>query len=844
MAIKKKIEVPSEQYIRWLSELSKDSGAIVGGKGANLAEMYNARFPVPPAFCVTAQAFDIFLKKAGLKDKIVELINKTNVDNTEELEKNSAKIRELVANADMPEDMQQEIEEAYNLLGSDNKDEFDSKSKEMVFVAVRSSATTEDLAGASFAGQQETFTNVKGNKELIKAVRKCFASLYTARAVYYRHKKGFDKANALLSVVVQKMVNSDRSGVMFTKNPTNADNEIIIEAVFGLGEGIVSGKILPDHYVLNDDLELKEKRIADKKVKMIKEENGNGITVKLDKEESKKQVLTLQEISTLGSLGQRIENHYKHPQDIEFAVENGKVYIVQSRPITTLEQAKLEKEKNNEKVTGNVLLTGLPASPGMGFGKVKIVLDMKDLGKVQKGDILVTKMTNPDMVVTMQRATGVITDEGGATSHAAIVSREMGIPCVVGTEKATETLKDGQEITVDGTNGKVYSGKPKKIELIEKKEIQQIVKTKTKIKVMVDLPHFAERAAKSGCEAVGLMRLEGIIAESGKHPLGFLKENKCDEYSLIIEKGIREISKHFKEVWIRTSDIRSDEYKNLKGAPKELELNPMLGFHGIRFSLKNPEIFEAELQAIANVASENPEKRFGVMFPQIISIQEVEEAYKIFKKYQKKNMIIGAMIETPAAVQIIKEICKYIKFISFGTNDLTQYTLAVDRGNSECQYLYNEMHPAILSQLKKVIMVCKEYKVESSICGQAGSKKEMVEFLVKQGIDSISVNADVARDISLFVQELESNRIIEKDLNSNNSNKNMAKSKILPIDDTREIEKDIDEKKGQVLKEKVKKENKNKDTTEIVKETPKDKEEKKSEEFPEFEIGFDPFQQQ
>ena len=751
-----KLKELDSRYIKWLSEVDKTSGSIVGGKGANLAEMYNAGFPVPPAFCITAQAFDIFLRSAELKEKIKEIIDKTNVDNTEELEINAKKIRELIINSEIPKDMEKEIYDSYLMLGSgeDKNIELEDKSKNnLVFVAVRSSATTEDLAGASFAGQQETYTNIKGEKPLFNAVKHCFASLYTARADYYRHKKGFDKANALLSVVVQKMINSEKSGVMFTKNPTTGKNEIIIEAVFGLGEGIVSGKILPDHYVLNSDLELKEKVIANKKIKLVKEENGNGIEVKLKEEESRKQVLLPIEISSLGSLGEKIEKHYNKPQDIEFAIENHRVYIVQSRPITTIGREK--KENKEENFAGNVLLLGLAASPGMASGKVKLIKEMKDLKEVTRGHVLVTKMTNPDMVVAMQKASAIITDEGGATSHAAIVSREMGIPCVVGTEKATHLLKDEEEVTVDGTNGRVFKGKPKKILVEEKKEILPIVKTKTKIKVMVDLPRTAERAAKTQCDSVGLVRLEGVIAESGKHPLGFLKDKKIEEYSIIIEKGVRKIAEHFKEVWIRTSDIRSDEYRNLHGAPKEIELNPMLGFHGIRFSLKNPEILRAEIKAINNLASEFPQKKFGIMFPQIISIEEIEEAYKIFREYENKNMIIGAMIETPAAVQIIKDICKYVKFISFGTNDLTQYTLAVDRGNSECQYLYNEMHPSILSQLKKVIMACKTYGVESSICGQAGSKKEMVEFLIRNGIDSISVNADAAHDISLFVAEIE-----------------------------------------------------------------------------------------
>jgi len=844
---KRDIDV-SEQYVKWLSELSAKSGNVAGGKGANLAEMYNSGFPVPPAFCITAQAFDALLVSAGLKDKIKEIIAKTNVDNTKELDENSKKIRELIINAPLPEEMQTEIKEAYIILSSEKKP---AKSgalellgdKGAVFVAVRSSATTEDLEGASFAGQQETFTNIIGEKSLLEAVKKCFASLFTARAVYYRHKKGFDKANALLSVVVQKMINSEKSGVMFTKNPMTHDNEIVIESVFGLGEGIVSGKILPDHYLVSPNIEITEKTISNKKMKMIKEENGNGKEIKLSAEESKKQVLTDSEIKILANLAVRIEEHYKKPQDIEFAVENGKIFIVQSRPITTL-----ENKKDNRKVDGKILLSGLAASPGIATGKVKIVRSMNDLGKVGKGDMLVTKMTNPDMVVTMQKASAIITDEGGATSHAAIVSREMGIPCVVGTEEATSKLKDGMIVTVDGTSGKVYEGKANEILENQKKEILPIIKgTRTKIKVMVDLPDFAERAATSESDSIGLLRLEGIIAGSGKHPLAFMKENKIKEYSQIIEQGIAKISKHFKNIWIRTSDIRSDEYRNLPGASKEIELNPMLGFHGIRFSLKNLPIFEAELSAIKRVAEKHPDKKFGIMFPQIILESEMEQAFKIFhEKYKRNNIVVGAMIETPAAVQIIREICKYAKFISFGTNDLTQYTLAIDRGNAEVQYLYDEMHPAVLSQIKRVIRICKEYKVESSICGQAGSKKEMVEFLVRNGIDSISTNADMAHDVSVLVSELEGG---EKNKNPQPQNENMKKSKILPIDDTKHLEERGNQKQEQVLKEKIKKENRDKSTTEITREDlrgkPEDKkEEDKSDEFPDIEISFDPFKDQ
>jgi len=878
------VEIGSEKYVKWLSELSKASGNIAGGKGANLAEMYNSKFPVPPAFCVTAQAFDEFLKKAGLKDEIKKIIASTNVDDTQELEVNSKKIRELITNSEMPEDMQAELIESYELLSTDasfkkaeatagiSKNALDilKHSKELAFVAVRSSATTEDLATASFAGQQETYTNIRGNKELILAVKKCFASLFTARAVYYRHKKGFDKANALLSVVVQRMINSDKSGVIFTKNPMTGDNEIIIEAVWGLGEGIVSGKILPDHYVLSPNLDVKDKKISNKKIEILRAGDGTEKTINLSPEKSKHQVLTAAEISILGDLASKLEEHYKKPQDIEFAVENGEVFIVQTRPITTLENIK-EKSKELE---GNAILTGMPASPGVASGIVKVIRTMEDLQKIKSGDVLVTKMTNPDMVVSMQKAVAIITDEGGATAHAAIVSREMGIACVVGTEHATQKLKDGDIVTVDGTHGKIYEGKAQEIQGLEKegkKEILPIVKTKTHIKVMVDLPDFAERAAKTGLDSVGLVRLEGIIAEGGKHPMLFEKQNNPEKYTEIIHRGIAKIAHYFKEMWIRTSDIRSDEYQNLEGAPKEIEVNPMLGMHGIRFSLKHPLLFEAEIEAIRRVAEKYPEKKFGLMFPQVISEEEMAEAFKIFKKFKRDNMIIGAMIETPAACQVIRGICKYAKFISFGTNDLTQFTLAIDRGNSEVQYLYNEMHPAVLSQLRRVIDICKEYHVQTSICGQAGSKKEMVEFLVKQGIDSLSVNADMAHDISVFVKELEDSGIARNKnpnsnhnsnnnhnnnmVNSNNNNQNNHKPKILPIDDMSEVKEIGEKRQEQNLKHKVRMENSNKDTMEVKedkkeekqKETPEQKQENKenkSEEFPEFEIGFDPFQEQ
>jgi len=754
-------EHKDSEFVKWFSEIGKGDVPIVGGKGANLGEIFNLKVPVPPGFVVTTKAYSHFLKESGIQEKIEKILKGLNYEDTDELDRRTKEIREMITKAKMPKEMEEEIIESYENLNVDTEKLESSKDalkvldkSEPIYVAVRSSATAEDLENASFAGQQDSFVNVRGNEQLIENIKKCFASLYTARATYYRNKQKYDKI-PLLAAVVQKMVNSDKSGVMFSQDPAFEDDNIIIEAVFGLGEGIVSGKITPDRYVLaRKDFKILKKTLSDKKIALTRGEKARVETIKLSEKKSKEQVLNNYEINTLAELALKLEKHYKHPQDMEFAIEGNGVYLVQTRAITTINRrAAISSESENLK--GEVILQGMAASPGIASGKVKIVLDLKDLGKVQQGDILITKMTNPDMVVTMQRSAGIVTDEGGMTSHAAIVSREMGTPAIVGTEKATKTLKDGDEITVDGSSGKVYKGILAKT---QKKEIRKVeAHTKTKIKVIVDLPTFAERASKTGLKAVGLTRIEGIIAESGKHPYYFLEKNEIKDYEDVIYKGVSKIAEHFEEVWVRTSDIRSDEFRDLKGSPKEVEANPMLGMHGIRFGLKHPEILKAELSALKRVAAHG--KKVGVLSPQIISVDDVRGIKKILKEIDFHNAQVGVMVETPAAVQIIYDLCEEkIDFISFGTNDLTQYTLAIDRGNEEAQEFYNEMHPAILHQLKYVIMACKKHNVETSICGQAGSKKPMVKFLVEKGIDSISVNADVAADIAEYVKELESKK--------------------------------------------------------------------------------------
>ena len=766
--------VEKEDYVKWFSELSSDDVSIAGGKGASLAEMYNNKFPIPPGFAVTAQAYQYFVTKTGVQKKIEKILEGLDIEDTSKLEEDTKKIRELIINAEMPEDLKEDIVEAYEVLDV-NREMMKNAHKDGtamdilrtgqgdVFVAVRSSATAEDLADASFAGQQETFLNIKGKGELIEKVKACFASLYTARATYYREKKGFEHSKTYLSVIIQKMIDSDKSGVIFSKNPVKNDESILIESVFGLGEGIVSGRIKPDNYIVDKNLEdfkILSEEISNKKIAIVRDSSGKNKIVKLTSERSEQRVLKNYEIKRLANYARELEEYYKKPQDIEFAIENNNIYIVQSRPITTLGK-KINKEG---KIKGEILLKGIGASPGVGSGIVKIVNSMEDLKKIKKGDVLVTEMTNPDMVVTMQKATAIVTDEGGLTSHAAIVSREMGIPAIVGTGDATKKLKEGDKITVYGGSGNIIAGEGE----IKKAEINPIIaNTRTKIKVIVDLPDYTERAAKTGAKSVGLTRIEGIIASSGKHPLYYLNQKDMKPYIEILYQGLKKILQPFEEVWIRTSDIRSDEYRNLEGAPKEVEGNPMLGNHGIRFGLKNPEILESEINAVKELADDFPNKKIGIMMPGVISVDELKKTKEIANKIGiPKNVKIGIMVETPSVVELINDFCEEgIDFISFGTNDLTQYILAIDRNNSDVQDLYNEMHPAVLNAIKYVIRRCKRNKIETSICGQAGSKEEMVKFLVKEKIDSISVNADAAEKISKLISQIEGGNEKEKENN-------------------------------------------------------------------------------
>jgi len=766
--------------IAWFKDISKDDGALVGGKGANLGEMYNANFPTPPGFVVTSEAYKRFLEATGVQSMINEILRNTDVENNEQLQSASKKIQDLILSKEMPVEISSDIKKAYESMNvsSDLMNipkhtmNFIQAGRDNPFVAVRSSATAEDLPEFSFAGQQATYLNVRRTDHVIQAVHQCWASLYTARAIYYREKNNFEHDSVYIAVVIQKMIDSEKAGVMFSMNPaTNNKDEIIIEAGFGFGDAVVSGAISPDNYVVDKStFELKEKKIGNKEFMFYRDVN-TGRTNKrvLSLEKAKAQVLTNEEIHTIAKIAKKAEDHYQAPQDMEFAIDNGQVFLVQARAITTHDKVSQTVEES-EKIDvgeGEEILTGIAASPGVGKGKVKIVQNADELSKVNEGDVLVAKMTNPDYVSAMQKASAIVTDEGGSTAHAAIVSREMGIPAVVGTQKATQILKDEQMVTVDGTNGKVYSGDKSIAHSEENVHEEPIVcneKTVTNIKVIVDMPDFAEKAANTGADGIGLLRNEFMILGEKVHPIHMIQTGKREELVSRLADDLTKIVTPFKDkvIWYRTLDAPTDEFRHLEGGQDEpKEDNPMMGWRSIRRELDQPDLLRAELEALKRVRDKGFDG-LGLMIPLVSHVEQIRLVKAMLNEMGLNDMEFGIMVETPASVQLIEEFCKEgINFASIGSNDLTQFTLAVDRNNAKIQKLYDAMHPAVLKEIKHVINVCKRHKVKSSLCGQAGSDPEMAKFLVDCGIDSIAVNIDAVGKVRQTVADQEKRLLLD-----------------------------------------------------------------------------------
>ena len=756
------------KHVEFFEELRKEDVAIAGGKGANLGELTQAGIPVPPGFVVTSKTYDQFMKETGIFDGIMDILDALDVNNNKELQASSVRIKKIMTETRMPDEIKIIIIEAYNALCH-------RIGKDDVFVAIRSSATAEDLPEASFAGQQDTYLNIRGNEDVVEYVQKCWASLFESRAIFYREENDFDHSKVYIAVVVQEMVDAEKAGVMFTVHPSTGEEKILIEAAWGLGEGVVSGTVTPDTcWYDKEKNEILDYKISNKKV-MFKRDPDTGHTVMVDVPEnlSEKRVLSTDEISQLADLGKRIHNHYNFPQDTEWAIEDGKIYMLQSRPVTTLNMNNAESQTEEGSDERIIIAKGLGASPGMASGAVKIVRNTDELDKIEEGDILVTVMTTPDMVPAMKRADGIITDEGGVTCHAAIVSRELGIPCVVGTGDGSKILKENSIVTLDGSKGFVYEGKLKTEDTDYGEEtpttaiIQNQLITVTEVKVNVSMPEAAKKASETGADGVGLLRTEHMMLALGVHPKKFITDGKEDELVKALVENILKVADAFypKTVWYRTLDAPTDEFKSLQGGENEpYEHNPMLGWRGIRRELDEPEILKAEFKAIKKLHEEGY-TNIGVMLPLVQHPDELKEAKRIAREVglkPQKTIEWGIMVETPGAALTIEDfIAEGIDFVSFGTNDLTQYTLAIDRNNEHVAGLYSERHPAIMKLIAMVIKECNKSGVKTSICGQAGSMPDIVEQLVELGITSVSANTDAVATVREVVARVEKKLVLK-----------------------------------------------------------------------------------
>ena len=794
----------SARSILWFKEINKNDLQLVGGKGASLGEMYNNDIPVPNGFVVTSTAYFDFINKTSLAHKIRTELTGLNVNNSKELFEVSKRIQTAFLQSDFPNYLKNEIKEYYHTLSG----EYDKK------VAVRSSATAEDLPEASFAGQQETFLNIVGYKNVAHNILKCWASLFEPRAIFYRTEKGFSHLKVGIAVPVQLMVESEVSGIMFTINPiTNNSNEISIEAAYGLGQPIVSGEITPDEYIFSKkDSKITSKHIVPQKTMLT--EKGN---VEVSNVFSKSQKLDDQYILKLAELGKKIEDHYGSPQDIEWSFEKKHLYIVQSRPVTTVKNMAAFQKLGEVKISSRVLLQGTAASPGVAFGKVRILKSAKEITKIEEGDVLVTQMTNPDFVPAMKKAAAIVTEKGGRTSHAAIVSRELGVPAIVGCEMVLEILKDGEEITVDGTHGFVYEGNVvPNVKVEQSKPLKHNLKTATKVYVNLGEPDLAHDMSEKEVDGVGLLRAEFMIAEMGKHPKKFIEDGQEKEFVEKLAEGIEKFAESFSPriVVYRATDFKSNEYKNLIGGAKyeQDEPNPMIGFRGAGRYIENPDVFKLEIEALKIVRNKKGFKNVHLMIPFLRTVSEFQEIKRILAENgltRSALFKLWIMVEVPSTVILLDEfIDEGLDGVSIGSNDLTMLILGVDRDNYKVANIYDENDEAVLWALEKIIKTCVRREVNVSICGQAPSEfPDLVSKMVDWGVTSVSVNPDVIEKTREIVYEAERNLLINSKKYSNIEEKRKELSRKLNIlgdtDSQSKISKKVVKKK--VLKKPIKK---------------------------------------
>lgn len=785
-----------EKLILWFEETGKKDVPLVGGKNASLGEMLNAKIPVPPGFAVTAYAYKQFITKTGIAQKIYKIINDTvtDVNDPKLYEIASKKIRKLVESTKMPKDLEKEIQAAYKTLCTKTK-------TANLYVAVRSSATAEDLPDASFAGQQETFLNTRGENELLKNTVKCWSSLFTPRAIFYRTEKGFKHEDVLISVGIQKMVNSKSAGVMFTINPvTGQQDQIIIEGNWGLGEAVVSGAVTPDHYEVDKNTSnIITKNIVKKTIEYIRDpKTGKTVHAKVPANKQEASCVTDQEIQELTELAKRIEQHYGKAQDIEWAIDREmsfpeNIFIVQSRPETvwstkTEVAVKVEETKPASKPSElRVVVKGLAAGRrSIGAGIARVVHSPEDAAKlIQKGDVLVTPMTNPDFVPYMRLANAIVTDKGGVTCHAAIVSRELGIPCIVATDNATKIMKTGKEYTVDAKSGVVYEGllplaaapaaSMATVAAMQNPQIMSAPVTATRIYMNLGVPEKIEEYKHLPFDGIGLMRMEFILASYiGEHPVYMLENGRGEEFTNKLAEGIATVARAIqpRPVVVRFSDFKTNEYRDLKGGEKYeiVEDNPMLGWRGASRYISQwyEKAFRLECKAIQKCRKEWGLKNVWVMLPVIRTGWEAKQCLEIMRQEdleRSRDFKIWFMAETPSIAIMADEFSKLCDGFSIGSNDMTQGILMIDRDSERLGQMgyFDERDPAVERIIAHLIKVAHENGVTVSICGEGPSNlPDFAEFLVRCGIDSISVNNDAVIATRQLVASVERRILLER----------------------------------------------------------------------------------
>ncbi|MCI5837168.1 MAG: phosphoenolpyruvate synthase [Veillonellaceae bacterium] len=766
--------------VLWFDELRREDVALVGGKSSSLGEMTSqTQVPVPYGFATTAHGYRCFMQESGVEERIESLLGElTDVEDSVQLREVCAAIREAIMAADMPQQLADDIGKAYLELGR-------RVGEDAPFVAVRSSATAEDLPDASFAGQQDTYLNVHGTEEVIARVKECYASTFTDRAVYYRVKQGFDHMEVALSAVVQMMVFSKASGVMFTVDlATGSDKNIMIEAAWGLGEYVVQGTVTPDSFLVRkEDLAIVDRIINEKPV-MLTRKPGSGVEEKtLAPEVAKAPAITDEQAQELAKYAKAIEKHYGCYMDIEWAVDerDNSLKILQARPETVWSKKKAQgqgaQETEMEFTTErNSLVKGLPASPGRVGGKAHVILDPALIDTFKEGEILVTTMTAPDWVPAMKKAKAIVTDAGGMTCHASIVSRELGIPCIVGTKsrgaEATTTIPDGATITVDATNGIVYEGLIE--DLVKKAEqpaataaaAEYYPQTGTKVYMNLGDPDLAEKYSLLPCDGIGLMREEFIWTTFiHEHPLYLIEIGKPERVVDGLADGIRKVCQAMapRPVTLRFSDFKSSEYRDLKGGDKYEPYEPsaLLGWRGASryYDPAYIEAFRLELRAVRKVREEYGFKNLNVMIP---FCRTVEEARKVTELMAEEGLRRGPdfkvwlMAEIPSNIILADQFNEFVDGYSIGSNDLTMLVLGCDRDNDTVSHIYDERNLAVRRAVRHLIEVAHRDGKTVSICGQAPSVyPEFTEFLVKHGIDSVSVNPDMVKSTKKMVAQLE-----------------------------------------------------------------------------------------